>query len=81
MRTGTGGSAVFSNSAAITTTVSSFRKECQSYDAVSDTSSDLNQLEWWRNHQEHVPPPSPVRVVFAVAVASRGKFGESIISL
>ena len=51
-RAGMGGSAVFSNSAASTATVSSFRKECQSYEGLPDTASDIDQLDWWRNHQE-----------------------------
>ena len=68
-RAGMGGSAVFSNSAASTATVSSFRKECQSYEALPDTASDIDQLDWWRNHQEQFPLLSYcVRVVFAVPV-------------
>ena len=70
-RSDMGGSAVFSNSSASTATVSSFRKECQSYEALPDTASDIDQLDWWRNHQEQFPLLSYcVRVVFAVPVAS-----------
>ena len=70
-KAGIGGSAVFSNSAASTATVSSYRKECQSYKALPDTASDIDQLDRWRNHQEQFPLLSYcVRVVFAVPVAS-----------
>ena len=66
-----GGSAVFSNSAASPATVSCIRKECQSYEALPDTASDIDQLAWWRNHQEQFPLLSYcARVVFAVPVAS-----------
>ena len=38
-----------------------FRKECQSYEALPDTSSDIDQLDWWRNHQELSPKPVTFR--------------------
>ena len=45
-------SAIFSNSSASTSTVSRFRKECLSYEELPDASSDVEQLQWWKNHQE-----------------------------
>ena len=54
-KAGIGGSAVFSNSAASTATVSSYRKECQSYEALPDTAIDIDKLDRWRNHQEQFP--------------------------
>ena len=64
-------SAIFSNSSASTSTVSRFRKECLSYEELPDASSDVEQLQWWKNHQEQFPLLAHmVRVVFAVTVAS-----------
>ena len=66
-KAGIGGSAVFSNSAASTATVSSFRKECQLYEALPDTACDIEP--------EQFPLLSYcVRVVFAVRVASSKSF-------
>ena len=46
-RAGMGGSAVFSNSAASTATVSSFRKVCQSYEALPDSQTQPVILTSW----------------------------------
>ncbi len=64
-------SAVFSNTATDSSTMSRFRKECLSYEALPDASSDVDQLDWWKQHKEQFPLLSfLVRVVFAVPVAS-----------
>jgi hypothetical protein len=51
--------------------VSAFRKECQEYEALHHAAQDVDQLGWWRIHQEQFPLLSFLaRVVFSVPVAS-----------
>ena len=61
-------SSVFSNSAE---SQSRFKQECFLYENLPDAPADINQLEWWKSHQEQFPLLSHlVRVVFAVPAAS-----------
>ena len=51
--------------------VSAFKRECKVYELLPDAPSDVDQLQWWRQHQEQFPLLSHlVRVVFAVPAAS-----------
>ena len=44
---------------------------CRSYELLPDATYDVNQLAWWKQHQEQFPLLSfLVRVVFAVPAAS-----------
>ena len=63
-------SSVFSNKSSAMTT--KFQKECTTYKTViPEAGSDVDQLDWWRRHQEALPLLSfLVRVTFAVPVAS-----------
>ena len=64
------GSFVFSNTTS--TLTSKFQKECMTYETViPEAASEVDQLDWWRRHQEALPLLSfLVRVTFAVPVAS-----------
>ena len=62
-------SSIFSNTAVDSS--SSFRKECLIYESLPDAHTNVNQLDWWKNHKEQFPLLSYlVRIVFAVPVAS-----------
>ena len=46
-------------------------KECQSYELLPDADTDVNILEWWKNHTEQFPLLSVLtRVVLPVPAAS-----------
>ena len=63
-------SSVFSNQSSNLT--KRFENECSTYEKViPDAPSDVDQLSWWKHHQEALPPLAfLVRVVFAIPVAS-----------
>ena len=53
------------------TAQSALQKEMQSYEALPGAEQGVDQLNWWRLHQEQLPLlASIVRVVFAVQAAS-----------
>ena len=50
---------------------SELEKECQSYELLPDADTDVNILEWWKNHTEQFPLLSFLtRVVLPVPAAS-----------
>ena len=55
-----------------TTPTRCFQNECSKYEKVfPDAPLDIDQLNWWKNHQEALPLLAfLVRVVFAIPVAS-----------
>ena len=58
-------------SAVFSTPQSALQKEMQSYEALPGAEQGVDQLNWWRLHQEQLPLlASIVRVVFAVQAAS-----------
>ena len=63
-------SAIFSDRSESVAT-SRFRRECKSYETLPYAPSSVDQLNWWKNHQEQFPVLSfMVRIVFAVPCAS-----------
>ena len=50
---------------------SKFERECSSYELLPDADSGIDQLLWWKDHQQQFPLLSYLaRVVFAVPAAS-----------